>query len=637
MHAFCFLLWGLLVVLNAQPFGSAEGEVRHLQPTYRRKRKPVKGLSSWKVLQKPRNKLFQVGAADSQMTYLQFKAYILFNPSGELASEKSLPTMCKIWESWVRPNVELTLAIPRNAKEVIHRLKDQCSSEVQRMIVHEDEAYPPVKLELAMWRQAAERLSSSDTKERTFFIKLDMDAHFNPHALLRESARIKMTKHDYFGAPGTGRHNEYKKQPYCQGFSYFIRATAMQAFINEHPPLPPNIVNSDVAVGYVLGQVCQPLKRIGLDAALLTNNFMAVNKDGKVVQRQLRGEGFGDNLQMQLAMFPAPPTGELTAIAIHPIKSTAEFARFNEQIEIGLRPPLHGVSGPMRVTPAAGVDGSGKDYKRFIGLYKKAFRASCVANVADQISREYEMLAPCFYRTTTAGSFPLRGASLAVLTPNVNATKGYLTPFSTAHGLLLNIIQMATASVSAEKTAMRRVLASFVKMKSESLLVVTRDSVRFQPDLSARYARLDSYCFDGLATSGVLVLGTAVQSAGTFSIAKMKTHTLYGNAVAGANLNRFEQSQTGSVCHSGHAAAVNAHATIYSRGAAKYVLKWLSTKNSLAYNQVFAHLALLGIPIRIANPPLVVPDRRARAQWQLDKAALTEPIAPVPHFIDSWS
>jgi hypothetical protein len=88
---------------------------------------------------------------------------------------------------------------------------------------------------------------------------MDMDAHFNPDALLRSSAHWVGTTEDYIGQAGYGRNQEYKARPYCQGFTYAIRGAAMEPFaaMANPPKLPPSVVNSDVAVGHVLGLECK--------------------------------------------------------------------------------------------------------------------------------------------------------------------------------------------------------------------------------------------------------------------------------------------------------------------------------------------------------------------------------------------
>jgi hypothetical protein len=618
------LLLSATMIMAAAPFGAQEGKLASLSDaaaqgglialdneSRHRRRREFTSTNDWYFRQVDNNKL-DVGLKEPR-TPLHFKAYILFNPSGELASKASLGTMCRIWESWVRPNIEVTLAIPKNNQQSMEWLQRSCSSSVGRMVVLEEEAYPPVKLELAMWKQAAELLEDSPSlRKRTFLIKLDMDTHFNPSVLLRESSKLNMmTKYDYFGTPGSGRHNEYREQPYCQGFSYFIRATAMKAFTAKHAPLPPNIVNSDVAVGYVLGEVCQPLTAVGLAPTLLTNNFMVVDKDGKAVQRTLQGKGFGDNLQMQLEMFSSPPTSELTAISIHPIKSTVEFARFNIQTKLGLRASLYGLSGPKEVAPAANVDSNGKDYKRFMTLYRSQFLGSCVANFADQVCTKQDALPPCNYRDSeTTDLQSLRGVTIAVPTLNLHVTKAdFASQLPAMLGLELKVVQMTAYTTNAkrivaEKRVMSRIMQRFLADSSAKLLVVARDSVRFHPNFPSLYAGLDSYCFDGISTSGVLILGASVSHRGEFTPQKLQTSTLNGD-IGGDKLIAYEQSQTGSKCYSGHAAVVDSYATVYSRGAANFVLQFLSRRKKLD-TQVFDHLMHLGVPVRVANNPELV-------------------------------
>jgi hypothetical protein len=90
-------------------------------------------------------------------------------------------------------------------------------------------------------------------------------------------------------------------------------------------------VNSDVAVGHVLGLRCErPTK--GADRLFLPQ-FFTVDSGGVLSASRLDGAGFGDSKQIVLRMFDFPPTKLLAAaVAVHPIKTVAEFVRFHEQV-----------------------------------------------------------------------------------------------------------------------------------------------------------------------------------------------------------------------------------------------------------------------------------------------------------------
>jgi hypothetical protein len=312
-----------------------------------------------------------------------FLAFILFNPSAELASATALPELCHVWDSWVRPNVQIHIAVPADAYDKLaaeqglggavegrsesdmmsmevmgnfrrlrrRRVYDEdtarddssdkfsicpAGSKVNTLRVPEVEAYPPVKLELAMWREAYKQYRHS-FNPTTFVIKLDMDTHFNPDALLRASEAFATTTENYIGTKATGRKQEYKEQPYCLGMAYFARASKLAAFTTNPTargvfPLLDlrgrEVVNSDVAVGVVLGEKCQSISA-SLDTPysdnFLVHNYFSVSEDGVVLERTLSGSvGFGNSKQTQLSMFAAPPTEMLQAVAVHPIKEVRD-------------------------------------------------------------------------------------------------------------------------------------------------------------------------------------------------------------------------------------------------------------------------------------------------------------------------
>jgi hypothetical protein len=457
-----------------------------------------------------------------------------------------------------------------------------------------------------------------------------MDSHFNPDALLRSSAQWEATTEDYIGLPGIGRKQEYKGSPYCQGFGYAIRGTAMGPFatLANPPKLPPMIVNSDVAVGHVLGLVC---KSDGHEQALIMNHF-SVDEEGIVKARQLAGSGFGDSKQMALAMFSAPPTPMLMAILVHPIKSTAEYLHFHQQVTENLRPPLVGPSSLRRTT---GVVMNVRDWKKYKDLYVEYWKGSCMANVAEQICRYREIRPPCHYRPGTARRFPLEEVSIVKVTDQGDGaeTKANLEKAGLkvkVHPPAAKVEALAGLSEVLINGTMRTLTQDEVQYKRNTEMVMREwlaehgddlsESAEVSPvlamidnnahclrHLSSMYTKLDSYCLDGLSSGvGVLKLATFVDGQGTFpDLSSPKD-------IGGRHLIEYELSMTGSTCYSGHYATRGSVATIYSKGAVSLVLKWLSEHKSLPFDKVFPHLTQLGVPVRAMQHNACFPKTRQR-------------------------
>jgi hypothetical protein len=558
-----------------------------------------------------------------------FLAFILFNPSAELASD--MEEMISIWSSWVKPTIQIYVAVPVEASATFDQLD---LKGVKVLIVPEKEAYPPVKLELAMWKQAYQDLHHTFSSN-TFVIKLDMDTYFNPDALLGASASFAKTTNDYIGSRGYGRNSEYKASPYCVGFSYFIRASQLNKF--EAPgPLPPNVVNSDVAVGHVVGLQCNEMPEE--HKYLLIHNYYSIDIEGQVVQRQLSGVGFGDSKQTILPMFPAPPTSMLKAMAVHPIKLISEFTKFHRQIKSGLRPPMFSSDDAH---PAAGVEESDPGYKKFLTTYNDWVENSCVANVADQMCRMQDILPPCYYRQTTSAEFPLDKVWIPTFHPE--KIEEFLTPVLEPLGIEVEVFealrgdatiprdswrpQPSEAGIVGDeyrnltlgevgyRRSMEGIMRKFLEESDAPLLFLCDDDVRFHVDFAKLYRELDSYCLDGLASGiGILKLQSAIWHTGTFEMKEGASNRLdyeqtlrkSGMYIGGWNFIDYEQSLTGSQCYSGHYAIMGSAATIYTRGSVAYVLKWLQDREVLPYDHVFSHLAHIGIPVRVTEPNLAI-------------------------------
>ena len=107
---------------------------------------------------------------------------------------------------------------------------------------------------------------------------------------------------------------------------------------------------------------------------------------------------------------------------------------------------------------------------------------------------------------------------------------------------------------------------------------------------------------------------------GPFIITLLLTSHHQGKYNGGWKLTDFEQRTTGSKCYSGSYSSVGSVATIYTRGSIPLVLEWLrrtSPASSVSaqdrlperpFDHVFSHLARRGVPIRTAEPNLVIAD-----------------------------
>jgi hypothetical protein len=126
---------------------------------------PCKGKDSrgHSVARSCKSSHFNVGGPQAVATATikstaDFHAFILFNPSADLATD--MERMCGVWASWVRSGViNIYLAIPADSSDLA--LPESCTKYgVRRFDVPEKAGYPPVKLVLAMWKQAYTQLKS---------------------------------------------------------------------------------------------------------------------------------------------------------------------------------------------------------------------------------------------------------------------------------------------------------------------------------------------------------------------------------------------------------------------------------------------------------------------------------------------
>jgi hypothetical protein len=392
------------------------------------------------------------------------------------------------------------------------------------------------------------------------------------------------------------------------------------------PKLPPSVVNSDVAVGHVLGLECKAAFKAEKAGELFIHNYYSCDADGLVSQRQLAGSGTGTSKQSMLDMYAAPPTPLLNAISVHPIKTTAEFVRFHQQVASNFRPPL---VGPKALHSRDGERGFTSDYtgRKFKKRYGQYFMGSCMANVASQICKYKEIRPPCYYRPSMAVAWPLDVANIVLSSEpqDAEATKSLeRTELKThvreaaAHvALPADLPEVAINGqmhrLTAEEYGYRRNTAALMReWLAESAdavvdgttdtgpaLFVVDANAHCQPALKMRYAQLDSYCLDGLSSGfGVLKLSSHVDGLGAFP------DLSGGEAVGGQHLIDYELSMTGSKCYSGHAAVRGSVATVYSAGAVPIVLKWLEENESLPFDYVFPYLAELGVPVRATEDSL---------------------------------
>jgi hypothetical protein len=191
--------------------------------------------------------------------HIDFRVFILYNPKSQfLGNAQHLYELKRVWESWVRPGmISVYLAVPVGAAAAVRKHWGWNSSSVKLVVVNEPETYPPVKFELGLWKKVTQDMGAS-FMPHTMCVKLDMDTAFNPDQLLQVQHKIQ-PHHGYIGQPGLGRNKEYAARPYCMGYAYFIRGSKLKEFNKPGPSrsLPKRVVNSDIAVGHVLGEECQ--------------------------------------------------------------------------------------------------------------------------------------------------------------------------------------------------------------------------------------------------------------------------------------------------------------------------------------------------------------------------------------------
>jgi hypothetical protein len=344
-----------------------------------------------------------------------FRVFILYNPSSEFKSDSDRTALMSVWQSWVRPGmVQVHVVVTIDAADAVQRQWDWGASKVKLAVVPEQEAYPPVKFELGLWRKVAQEMASmnsfmaSSFTADTIMVKLDMDSAFNPDQLLRVHGKIGESN-GYMGSVGYGRHQEYAAQPYCMGFSYLFRAALLPAFISTSAAdLPSTVVNSDVAVGHVLGIKCESFEEI--TGTKLVHNMFSVGGNGLITERHLGGGGAGSSKQTLLSAYGAAPTPMMMAVAVHPIKEPLEFFKFCAQVADGLRPTLpgrHWLRWPAAHTQAERDANQRSHLGRYSEQYVAMWQQSCVANVADQIARWQSRLPSCVYPARSNLDFPL--------------------------------------------------------------------------------------------------------------------------------------------------------------------------------------------------------------------------------------
>lgn len=556
---------------------------------------PYEVAMPWTEQLVAKNEMFHVTQKQDAAS-LRFKVFIMFNPNAGLAED--LKSMFAIWSSWRRQNIDVHLAISPEVEERWLNEGVKLPKGVHAVVIPEPDVYPPVKFELAMWKKIYEEYNEAST----VYIKLDMDTYFNPERMLSLSSKISQSSATYFGKIGFGRNGAFKSRPYCMGFAYAMKASMLDRFanpLNPYTPLPQNVVNSDVAVGTVAGIPCQAIAGLSLH-----HSYFSV-VDGAIAPRLMQGKGHGTSRQTFVPAFTHPPTPIITSVAVHPIKTVSEFTKFNKQVTENLRSAM-----PLtQLRPAKLWHPTSNELQAIKGQYQRQSTRSCVANIADQIVRYGEPLPPCYYGHHVANEFPL--SQVTVPTFHAEEVTRRLQPKTDKLGMQLRLVEASRGrSTKAQKQklsagelgyrlSMQRIMEVFLKDSNEDTLFIADDDVMFHRQFSELYSQLDSYCFDGVATNGILKLESSIWHSGTFP--KLK-----GRYVGGWNLIDYEQRQTHSQCYSGHYANVGSVATVYSRKSIQHVLQWLQEDDSLPFDHVFNYLAKIGIPIRTAEPNLAI-------------------------------
>jgi hypothetical protein len=115
---------------------------------------------------------------------VDFRVFILFNPSSLFLRNAHLKKLMETWSSWARPGmITVHLAVPIASVPEVELLWDWKSTRVVLVGVPEQETYPPVKFELGLWKKVDSEMSGTFTPN-TIIVKLDMDTAFNPDQLL---------------------------------------------------------------------------------------------------------------------------------------------------------------------------------------------------------------------------------------------------------------------------------------------------------------------------------------------------------------------------------------------------------------------------------------------------------------------
>ncbi|UJR38671.1 hypothetical protein I4U23_031337 [Adineta vaga] len=436
-----------------------------------------------------------------------------------------------------------------------------------------DNEYPPINKTFAIWSYFYEKhLWNYD-----YFVVVDADTYVNVEQLDLMLKQLTC-RECYIGFPAVGELHERKQLglvvPYCLGMGYMISRYTLLKFGPHINACRTSTVapHSDTELGRCIYHYVQGLACTGTKSLFERVMYTVINSNKTIrVARNARK-------QLQIDFPESPPTRFFRAAMVHPLKKERFFYQFHRQMTLGLRPIL-----PHIFTSN-----------------------SCVANpVIQQELYPQKKLIPECPSPKIKQSFDLKSLNAFVIT--LSSHDEHMSQLHDAfyqHGISVKPFYAETGQSRSIRTnltngarGLRLTMTRFFQMaltkKFERVLVLEDDAIPHRNfGLYLQNLMHDDRCGGYMPdneSGGVLMLGATIWKSGWFAI---------------DNLTRKE---IGS-CRNVGTKTYGSFAAMYHRTTFEPILTWLDTNINDPYDFVFAHLARLGYPVRIAIPNLVITD-----------------------------
>ncbi|CAF1512077.1 unnamed protein product [Rotaria magnacalcarata] len=437
----------------------------------------------------------------------------------------------------------------------------------------DDNEYPPVNKTFSMWAYFYQQHLS----RYNYFMAIDADTYVNAKNLQIMLNSIKC-QNCYVGYPATGEPYERARlglrAPYCLGMGYVIARNTLRRFApNINVCRQSTVANhSDTELGRCIYRFTSGISCTRVSTAL-ERVMYTTNNQGTIIPFRRDSHG-----RLQIEFPKAPPTRFFKAALVHPLKTSHAFYQFHRQVKQQLRPVL----------PPAFLNGSCVTNPV---IQNETFPQNRhVTECRLQVPTQY----PNHLRSLTAFIITLRGYEKR-LKQTINNFKKHNIHLQRFYGVSNIRSPNTTGMTQGEwnfRLTMTRLIQKVIDAKLQQVLIVEDDAIPHN-----RFSQLFKELFDNhrckeCVFGGILMLGSTTWASG------WKTLDRYNNV---------EKEVCRNICTENY----GSFAVLLNQAVLQPILDWLREKNMpQPYDYVFAHVARLGYPVRLAIPNLIVSDIR---------------------------